>query len=191
MWPCPSSPHAPPLLGRGSPGAWEPGRGHMSWRCGRPGSDSSPDSFCMALGLHAPHASHRRRQCVGCSGTETPCHQGTEPAHGPSSRFNLYAGSRVCPPVGRGAHRRRGGGLPCPRPAHSLSAGQGFTQTALHPPGPHTLQLAAPAMRALETALVLSALLLLPAEAQNGRAPPSGAVGWRDGLSTSPFSMRT
>lgn len=145
-------------------------------------------------GLGAPrssHASHRRRQCVGCSGTETPCHQGAEPAHGPGSRFNLYAGSRVCPPVGRGAHRRRGGGLPCPRPAHGLSAGQGLTQTALHPPGPHTPLLAAPAMRALETALVLSALLLLPAEAQNGRAPPSGAVGWRDGLSTSPFSMRT
>lgn len=30
----------------------------MSWRCGRPGSDSSPGSFCMALGLHAPHTCH-------------------------------------------------------------------------------------------------------------------------------------
>lgn len=114
---------------------------------------------------------------MGCSGTETPCHQGAEPAHGPGSRFNLYAGSRVCPPVGRGAHRRRGGGLPCPRPAHGLSAGQGLTQTALHPPGPHTLLLAAPAMRALETALVLSALLLLPAEAQNGRRLKPWLVG--------------
>lgn len=39
-------------------------------------------------GLGAPRSSpvsHRRRQCVGCPGTETPCHQGAEPAHGPGS----------------------------------------------------------------------------------------------------------
>lgn len=46
-------------------------------------------------------------------------------------------------------------------------------------------------MRALATALVLSILLFLPAEAQKGRAPTSAAVGWWDGLVISPFSMRT
>lgn len=103
---------------------------------------------------------------------------------GRTPQVNHYTRSRVFPPWGsRGCQPGgvKGGPAPTPDPPAPYQ-GQGRASPSQR--GQHLPGLCSPAagfsvaMGTVETLFVFSALFLLPAEAQQGRALTSGVVGW-------------